>query len=127
MNLNVIERRLKREHGLPENFEFWRWECFPKMAETIYIEFEGGEIQAKFKSGPRKGRPNYRTAINRRTFAVTIDKGAEWERDYVAETGNCLTCTGTGQEWRGWNRETGNKYRPCGKCQATGKALVCTP
>lgn len=39
---------------------------------------------------------------------------------YEAETGKCGLCGGDGQEWRGWNRETGHLWRECKRCGGTG-------
>lgn len=44
--------------------------------------------------------------------------GLAWEK----ETGNCMKCAGSGQMNTGWHHEHGNRYAPCNRCNATGKA-----
>lgn len=121
MNLKVIEARLRREYELPDDFKFYAWKCYPPGSDTIYVEFKGAICTEVYKSGPRKGRTNYQKSTGEREFHVPVDRAAKWEAEWQAETGNCLNCTGTGNEWAGWSSTEGNKERPCRKCGATGK------
>jgi hypothetical protein len=43
-----------------------------------------------------------------------------WEK----ENDKCYQCEGTGQERIGWNHITGDKFRPCKRCDSTGKPLL---
>jgi hypothetical protein len=57
---------------------------------------------------------------NRETVLVDRrEEDAEPAR-YEAETGKCGLCGGDGQEWRGWNRETGSRWRECKRCNGMG-------
>lgn len=126
MNVSIIERRLKHDHKLPDDFHFCRWECFPKSQATIYVELSGGQCPLKTR-GPRKGKPNYSKATNRRTFVVTVEQAAQWEQEYADETGNCIVCMGSGQEIAKIdfvNKVT--EYRDCRKCGGSGKARLLT-
>lgn len=69
-----IETYLRKKHSLPANFKFFRWQCMPLDGPTIYYEVEGGIVDAVFKSGPRKGRPNYGKSTNRQTFRMTAEE-----------------------------------------------------
>ncbi len=71
---NNIETHLRQKHSLPESFRFFRWMCLPLDGPTIYYECEGGIVDSVYKSGPRKGRPNYSKATNRQTFRMTVEE-----------------------------------------------------
>jgi hypothetical protein len=56
-----------------------------------------------------------------KVFVSDEEGRREYER-YEKDTGNCPECLGKGEVWVGWNKDTGNKYKPCEKCNATGFA-----
>lgn len=133
MNLRIIEDRLRQEYSLPDGFEFWKWKCFPESGgETIYVEFTGGVVPP-FKSGPRKGKPNYRNATGNRVFNVTVEQARQWESDYERETGRCRVCRGSGEELKKLNCITGEKVmRVCRRCNgdsdfALGAGVLAVP
>ena len=68
---SMLEEHIRCQHALPQNFMFFRWECLPHGGPTIYYELEGGVVETAYRSGPRKGRPNYSKAKQRRVFRVT--------------------------------------------------------
>lgn len=112
----IIEWALRRKHSLPDTFKFFRWQCMPPNAkETIYYELEGGIPQANFKSGPRKGRPNYSTCTDRMTLRVTAPELVQFEKDYIDATGNCSECMGEGQTVASVG-VSGTAYRECKQC-----------
>ena len=111
MQLWIIEDRLREENQLPPAFAFWKWECFPKRHETIYVEFNGGECPL-ITRGKRKGKPNYRKSTNEKTFIVTVEQGKKWEADYEHRTGRCCACLGEAKVLKSLNCITGEKtYR----------------
>lgn len=118
----IIERRLRVEHSLPENFHFYKWECFPHNGKTIYVEYTGAIVNAVYKSGPKKGQPNFSKSTGDREFQVTMEQEARWMADYEQETGNCSSCEGKKQEWAGWSAAEWHKFRECRKCKGSGKA-----
>ena len=74
------------------------------------------------KSGPRKGKPNWRKAENRRALLISDAamqaEAAAW-RD---RTGLCPACMGDGRRFAGWHYIEGTKWQPCPHCNATGSA-----
>lgn len=62
------------------------------------------------------------TWSNRATVLIDIREEDEEKARFERESGKCHVCGGDGQEWRGWNRETGHRWRPCKRCGATGAA-----
>ena len=69
-----LENHFRQTHSLPDSFKFWRWEMLPIGGPPIYYELEGGVVNSVCKSGPRKGRPNYRKATDIRTFRMTVEE-----------------------------------------------------
>jgi len=69
-----LENHLREKHDLPDDFKFFRWVCMPLDGPTIYYELEGGLVNAVYKSGRRKGRPNYSKTTSRQKFRVTVEE-----------------------------------------------------
>lgn len=120
MKLSVIERRLRAGHSLPQSFLFYKWECFPDGRNTIYVQFTGAVVEHVYKSGPRKGKPNFNKATQQQEFHVTVEQGLNWEQEYEQETGNCVQCEGTGQTIKSVGKD-GATNRPCSRCAGSGQ------
>ena len=69
-----LDNHFRKKHDLPEDFRFFRWQCMPLDGPTIYFELEGGIVKSVYKSGKRKGRPNYSKATDRQTFRMTVEE-----------------------------------------------------
>jgi hypothetical protein len=74
------------------------------------------------KSGPRKGKPNYRKGTNLATRLISDSDVEAWLTRWVATTGKCGTCRGDGQTWAGWSAAEGTRYTACRDCNGTGSA-----
>lgn len=93
------------------------------------MEFIGeGEGSAALIEG---AVPNIDLAGKRRWTGVRTDRVVVTDAQVAAaalaweqEAGKCYVCAGSGQECIGWNCETGNKFRPCARCGATGLAVA---
>lgn len=120
MNLSIVEARLRREHGLPANFHFFRYEMLPKYGKPIYCELEGG-VCGLVSRGPRKGRPNYAKAIDKRMFAVTPSQAEQWELEWVQETGGCANCMAKGRTFKRWTKDGGTEWQECPRCHGSGR------
>lgn len=123
--LGVIERRLRIENDLPASFEFVSWKCLPEgSTETMCYELRGACFPL-VKSGPRKGKQNYRAVkkSERHSFYVSKASAAQWMDDYALETGRCPHCEGSGQQVARIDFvEPKTTYRPCSGCGGTGGA-----
>ncbi len=69
-----IDIYLRQKHCLSDDFKFFKWICMPLDGQTIYYEVEGGIVDSLYRSGPRKGRPNYRKAREKQVFRVTVEE-----------------------------------------------------
>jgi hypothetical protein len=107
-----------RKAGI-EGWEPFKWE---RVGEDVL--FTGG-IPRLLQSGPRKGRKTW----DGKGSSVVVTRGeeaAEYAR-YEATTGECGTCYGKAEVFASWHHIDGTKYRPCAKCNSTGKAQSESP
>lgn len=100
-----------------------------KNSEVTYFSSEsveggfiltGAAVTGTVTRGPRKGRPKY--ARDKVRVIVSSQEVAAEEQRYERETGKCLVCLGSGQEFASWSRKEGVCYSPCRRCGAEGKA-----
>lgn len=113
---NYAEAVVRKKLGvLPENWEICGWTRIDPDA-TI---FRGGPCRLLTR-GKNKGRKRWDKVTH--TCVVTDAEETSERLRYESETGNCSTCGGTGQDWCGWSRDEGDKYRSCVRCSGSGKA-----
>jgi hypothetical protein len=99
--LSIARRKLNRPDAVTMS-----WECIPFDGPT-----EGVRIVVV------DDNINWR---NPETVLVDARDEAEEKARFERETGKCHICGGDGQEWRGWDRETGHRWRACKRCSGTG-------
>lgn len=121
--LDVRTEFLKERYGLPDD---WIWHTFEGIDPPTYdfARYDGGVYPWAITKGKYKGRTNYKKPVpgTERSVVLSDREFKAWLPTWEARTGKCHKCRGTGQEWRGWNHITGNKYRDCPRCGATGNA-----
>jgi len=106
---------------LPEAWRVVKWRVLGKSGDAVEFTFQESRMKT-LKSGPNRGKERREWFGPERSAIVTdSEERAEFAR-YERETGNCGVCGDTGQEWMGWSRVNGDRYRPCVRCTATGKA-----
>jgi hypothetical protein len=116
---DIVETHAREKAGMPPEWQVWRFKWLPDQPHPdiqCYMELAGA-IAPEFKSGPRKGRTNWKAKDPATIRVVVITKAehgawlVEWER----KTGKCAECVGIGVSvWK----------RTCRKCEGTGKARV---
>ncbi len=108
----------KRKVGDPK----WEWFSSERIGDGDFL-MEGGEPRTISK-GPRKGHRTWKHLAphEKKKVVVTQAEIQQAEADYERDTGKCNVCGGSGQEWRGWSRDNGDRFRPCLRCDATGAA-----
>lgn len=72
------------------------------------------------KTGPRKDRPNWRRATNRQVRLLSSAELDQLAKAWGERTGNCVPCTGTGEQFVRWHHIEGTTMRPCTACDGTG-------
>jgi hypothetical protein len=123
VNLRIIEAWLRRENFLAEDFHFSRYEWSPHGEPTIYTEIEGSRCPLCL-TGKRNGKPNWNKRTETRVFYISETDAERIESEYETETGNCRYCCGEAKVVANINFVTQTTtYRPCGKCDGTGKCL----
>lgn len=98
----------------------WRWCKFEAIGDTDDYVVEGG-IPRLLQSGKRKGQVTWRDCVLIKCV-VTRSETDLAKVEYEAETGKCHKCAGSGLRLEGWSRDTGNYFKPCVRCSATGKS-----
>ncbi|MGU9830202.1 hypothetical protein [Pseudomonas sp. LF242] len=117
--LNVVARK---KLGQPQE---WRWCKFEMIGDTHDCVVEGG-IPRLLQGGKRKGQPTWRDCTITKSV-VTQAEHDQAKSDYEAETGKCHECAGSGLWLSGWSSDTGNRFKPCPRCKATGQAAEVRP
>jgi hypothetical protein len=103
----------------------WRWFSWERKEFDQPHEFmlvNGAVCHARFQKGKSAGCTDWkkRDKSTERMFVIRRAELEAFQREWQARTGKCFECYGTGQDWAGWNAKTGNRYRPCQHCKATG-------
>lgn len=115
---NRPEASLFRAAVRKSGIENWRW-CISEMIGEDFL-IHGAVPIGKYTKGPRKGRDKWPPKSQMERFIVTqgdIDaEDQRWEKEHQ----KCFKCFGEGQEWNGWNCETGNKFITCRRCKGDG-------
>ena len=111
-----VEVVARKKLGASSAWLMHGWEAVGKNDLIV----SGGVPVGTYTRGPRKGRPKW-VGKSDKVVVTAAEQHAE-KAAFEQETGNCAECQGTKETWAGWNCETGNRYRPCAKCAATGLA-----
>lgn len=84
----------------------------------------GGVPDGVYSRGPRKGQPRLNKWIpgTKEKIVVTDAEMNAYAMVYESDHGKCYNCKGTGQEYYGWSRKTGNMLRTCTRCGGSGQA-----
>jgi hypothetical protein len=96
-----------------------------EMLDLEHDGFDGVRVEIAdvppCKTGPRRGRPNWRRATNRQVRLLSSADLDELAAAWGERTGNCVPCTGSGQQFVSWHHIEGTTYRPCTACAGTGR------
>jgi hypothetical protein len=115
---NLAAQRLK---GMPED---WQWFSIESKESPFgrFTQVTGAVPVGFYSRGPRKGRTKWPANKDCQVFQFTPAQLDDVMLAWEAETGNCFTCGGDGQEQFGWSKAEGRRYRQCSRCGGTGKA-----
>jgi len=121
--IDRVEQNALERNPQPEGFAFYRWSCMPHQGPTLYYEVSGA-IAPLLKSGPNKGRHNWKRMdkATKRTFIIPVADQDAWDRRWSETTGKCLNCSGEGKTLARCGVNIPTEYRECFKCKGTGKA-----
>lgn len=125
---DFLKAFIQEKYGVPDNWWIAKWER-KNYAPTggrgpnEFMLVTGAVCPEVYKSGPRKGSENWskRDRSTEMVAAVILSDLDAFELEWEQKTGLCKTCVGSGQEWRGWNRKTGDRFEECRRCGGTGK------
>lgn len=117
MNLFYMDRVAKRKTNSPKEWEAFKWE---RIGDDFIIT---GGIPKLLKSGKNKGNKTWKGSDETRSI-ISFDELEKEMIIYEKETGLCSDCRGKNVIFKSWDREKGTEYKPCQKCNATGKSIL---
>lgn len=120
--VDLMSLQASRLLGIP-GWTAWRFEA----VEPDSVLLTGAVCPEVYKSGPRKGRTNYKAhdPKTKRMVALTTDSRRAFALAWEMETGRCSECQGRGETVASCG-VSGTKYRECMACKGSGKPAVRT-
>jgi len=121
---NLMEMHARERAGMGEDWTVFLYRWMPPGGPPIYLEMTGA-VAPQYRTGPRKGRTNYRRRdrATERTVYIRVEEHDAWLARWEGETGQCRGCAGVGDKpWR--SGPDGTETRPCHRCGGSGKALM---
>ena len=96
----------------------WRW-CKSEVTADGFFMVTGAVYPLR-----KDGSANWakRDQSTQRTIIITSQELRAFEANWMRMTGKCWRCAGSGRDVASVSVDRGTEYRPCGKCNATGKA-----
>lgn len=113
----TLEAHARELLDMPPEWRAYRWEV---NGRGVYVE--GAIPLTVYQRGPRRGQVKWKPRTHEAAIVVLNGQHCAWLTEWEAATGKCHNCSGTTQEWAGWSAKDGSRYRPCRRCEATGKA-----
>lgn len=114
----------REKFNLPVDWQIYRWEAKSHDTKDAYLIVTGAVCTEVYKSGKYKGTKNWdkRDRSTEAVVSLRLDEHRDWLLQWERRTGKCSECCGSGQSWRGWHHIKGNTFKPCKRCDATGRA-----
>ena len=123
-HMELLDECARDKAGMRDDWSPYSFRCLPPHPqETELVEVIGAVAPLKTR-GKSKGSHNWdkMDKSTKRVVYITLKEHSEWVKAWEAKTGNCATCRGTGNEWRGWSVNEGSRYNQCTKCHGSGKS-----
>jgi hypothetical protein len=114
MPIDLYAEHAKFKFRLPSNWKVYKWECFPKIGDTIYVAVTGAVCDAVMPDGNTDWDQMDKSTIQ--TLNLFCAEHDAWKMQWEMLTGKCSRCTGEGKVVAKWSAKTGTEYRPCPKC-----------
>jgi hypothetical protein len=124
MTFGLLEEHAIERERLPAGWRAYRWEAFPKNSvRLIYSQLTGGVPARLISRGPRKGSPDWSKIVpgTKREVVITPEEHRAWLTEWEKRTGKCCHCRGEAKVMESWSVSAGTTYRPCQRCNGTGK------
>jgi hypothetical protein len=117
--LDLYTEHAKEKCNLPNRWRAYKWECFPKREDTIYVAITGAVCEHLKPNGETNWKK--RDKATERTVNLVLVEHESWKRGWEQKNSMCSDCIGSGQVMASWSVKEGLKTRPCRKCSGTGK------
>ena len=103
---------LREVHSIPED---WKWRELQAGVQGHEEEVPVGLVRVRGYVPPHKKKDKLDT------YWIDCEKFDAWCIQWEQRTGKCHRCTGAGQEFAGWSKASGTRYRECPRCKGDGK------
>jgi hypothetical protein len=113
--------------GVGPEWQVSSWKCLDGLKNTPGAPGNRIRITGSIAPALPDGRVawEYEEKGTRKSVTFTNAEHDAWILEWETKTENCSQCSTLhpGQEWMGWDHITGTKYRPCPRCNGTGKLI----
>lgn len=123
------EAYCRDRYSPPSDWQIYTWKANGEHDKPgCFVLVEGAVFKHTISKGKRKGRLDFKKPEHgsKFIFSILVSDLDKFKVEWSTRTGKCHECYGTGQEWHGWNHKTGNRFRDCRSCGASGKAALST-
>jgi len=109
------------------------WRAFKFETHDTYYSLTGAVCTEKYKSGKRKGKPNWskRDKSTEATYTVSMSDYESWVKAWEKLTGLCSRCIGEGKTVNKISKQPDgtflSEYKDCPKCNGSGKNIPNPP
>jgi hypothetical protein len=117
----------RERYSPPSEWQIYKWEAKGEHGKPgAFVLVEGAVFKHTMLKGKRKGRIDYKKPEpgSVATYPIVMTDLDKFKLEWSVKTGKCHHCYGTGQDWFGWNHITGDRYRDCQACSATGSSSL---
>lgn len=122
---DLLEIHARKLLGRSEPWRLCRYETIGHDTPRPMFKLTGSvPSTVMFKSGPRKGQPNWKHATDEQTVYISEPEQRAFEAAWEKETGLCKRCGDTGEELERWSTADGATYRPCTRCPRGARPAV---
>ena len=114
---------LRETEGLHQEWEAYRVSVVEEEVPKGYIKVWGAVAPRQKKKPTLRNWRAKDPATKSVHFVSKADLDAWYEKKHETQ-GTCPSCEGSGKTWVGWSRETGNRTKPCRRCNETGRYVA---
>jgi len=113
--LDLYCEHAKDKAKLPDRWRCYKWECFPKRGDAIYVAVTGAVCEHWKPNGETDWKKRDKTTDQ--TINLPIAEHDAWKIEWERRTNQCHQCLGSGVVLASWSAADGEKTRTCPRCK----------